>query len=122
MCILFSAEYSVSIAPLASSRVKCAFRRGERHPVRGEVAEIGREHECRVVAARKHDSAPVGEIHPQRPSFDFIEYGRQPIRAERYHVHSADQTAQGPDGSRVILQPVLSFRDGRFARDEPRGN
>lgn len=105
-----------------SSGVKRPFRRGERDPISGEVAEIGGEHERRIVIARKDDSAPVGEVHSRRPSFDLIEYGRQPICAKRDDVHPADESAQSPNGRWVILQPVLRPRDGRFARDEARGN
>lgn len=75
-----------------------------------------------MVAARKNDGTPVSEIPSRRPSFDLVEDRRQPIRAERDDVHSADQPAQCPNGSRVILQPVLSLRDGCFAGDEPRGD
>jgi len=101
--------------------MKRAFGRPERDAVDGEVAKISREHERPVVTARKSDCAPVGEIHPRRPSFDLVEHGRYPIRAERNDVHSSNQATQCTNGHRMILQPVLGPRARRFRRDEPSG-
>lgn len=85
-----------SIVPLPSSGVKRAFRRGKWHSVGREVAGIRREHECLVVAARKNDNAPVGEIHPQRPSFDLIDTASRSETSTRSRQCAATFAAPTP--------------------------